>query len=118
MPIITVSRQCGSYGDEISQLLAERLGYAHYNRDDLLNRFIRPYVTNHVFRMLQESPKFYSEIFEEGQTYYEYLYECIHRLIKSESIVFLFWLKSFFGRRRCIHFSVCVRQPSDRIVQH
>ncbi|HHX36994.1 MAG TPA: cytidylate kinase-like family protein [Clostridiaceae bacterium] len=120
MPIITVSRQCGSYGDEIAQQLAERLGYAYYERNDILNRFVRPYVTNHVFRMLQESPKFYSEIYEDNQTYYEYLEECIHRMVKNESVVFLgFGARHFFQPEdKALHFRIFASFENrvDRIV--
>ena len=43
MPIITVSRQLGSYGDEIAEAVSKKLGWELLNRDSILSRFFRRY---------------------------------------------------------------------------
>lgn len=115
MPVITVSSQCGSYGPEIAQLVAERLGYSFYDRDRLLDQMIRGQVSNHTYHMLRESPRFYSEWFRDGITYKAFVTEQLCRMTASESCVLL----NFGGRHfleaapGCLHIRVAA-SPETR----
>lgn len=108
MPIITVSRLCGSYGPEIAQLLAERLGFPLYDRTQILDRFVRPYVSNHIVHMLEESPRFYSEIFRDGITYKDYITSQMAEMVKEGPAVFVgFGSRHFLsGIPDCIHLRI------------
>lgn len=40
MAIVTLTRQSGSYGDEIGMLIARRLGYTFYDKHEIERRII------------------------------------------------------------------------------
>lgn len=59
MPIITISRQMYSLGDEIAEALSRKLGWELLTRNDLLSRFLGTAATEYDLHMLAESAKYY-----------------------------------------------------------
>lgn len=73
MSTITISRQEGSLGEEIAEKLAKILGYDLIIRSTVINEWLKEITTDHEFRMLTESPKFYHNISSKGITFKEYI---------------------------------------------
>lgn len=108
MPVITVSRLSGSYGDEIAETVATRLGYRLVTRDSLLEEIFRPHVSNHDMRMLAESPRYFLETFRNNETYQEHLQKALVAMAGTTSMVMLglggcHFLKDVPG---CIHIRI------------
>ena len=85
MPVITISRQLASLGNETAEAVARRLGFALINRDELLNKFI-PDLSEHEKHMLSESAKFYLAE-RDGETYASLLSRSLHEFAKTDSAV-------------------------------
>ena len=73
LSIITISRQMGSLGDEIAELLAASRNMELVVRERVINDWLPEDTKAYVRRMLAESPKFYLSPSEEGLTYKEYI---------------------------------------------
>lgn len=73
MAIITISRQNGSYGSEIAEMLGKRLGMRLILKDNVINEWMAEVTDDYQRRMLTESPKFYLNIMKDGITYKEYI---------------------------------------------
>lgn len=56
MPIITISRQDGSLGDEIAELLAGKLNMELVGRKTIINSWIAQVASKYHLHMLEESP--------------------------------------------------------------
>lgn len=59
LPIITISRQMNSFGDDIAQALSRKLGWELITRNDLFSHFPHVAVTSYDLKMLKESAKYY-----------------------------------------------------------
>ncbi len=86
MPIVTLSRQMASYGDEIASMLAQRQGFALITRGELLNRFL-PGASAHEQHMLAESSKYYLKEYKKGVTYMQHLSAALHEFAEENSAV-------------------------------
>lgn len=73
MTVLTISRQMGSFGDEIAEALARRLNWTLITRDRLIELFFAPETSRHEQHMLSESARFYLNTFGEQGTYLDYL---------------------------------------------
>ncbi len=73
LAIITISRQDGSYGSEIAEILGKRLGLRIILKDTVLNEWMSGVTDDYQLRMLTESPRFYNTIMDCGTTYKEYI---------------------------------------------
>lgn len=89
MPVITVSRLSGSYGEAIAETVAQRLGYRLVTREILLEEIFRPHVTNHDMRMLAESPRYFFEEFTPNRTYKDHMQDELIRLTQTTSMVLI-----------------------------
>ncbi len=69
MPIITISRQMYSLGDEIAEALSRKLGWELLTRKDLLSRFLGTAATEYDIRMLTESAKYYLKPSRENEPF-------------------------------------------------
>lgn len=72
MTLITISRQRGSYGNEIAAALAQKLGCALITHETLLDTFFSD-ATAHERHMLTESAKFYLTQNADGERYLDFL---------------------------------------------
>lgn len=108
MPVITVSRLSGSYGDAIAETVAQRLGYRLVTRDQLLDEVFKPHVTTHDMRMLAESPRYFFETFQEGCTYKDHLQDYLIRTAQTTSMVLLGFGGCHFLQNQpgCIHLRI------------
>lgn len=87
MAIITITRQMGSYGDQIGDILSKKLGYEYINRERLFNQFIRPIANDQQLRQLEESPKQFLTECQNQLTYLEYLDGSLKELAGRQSAI-------------------------------
>ncbi|MDD4296890.1 MAG: cytidylate kinase family protein [Ruminiclostridium sp.] len=73
MSIVTISRQDGSLGDEIAELLADRLKVELVGRKTFISDRMADIVNKYQLHMLEESPKFYLTEFMDGVTFKDYI---------------------------------------------
>ncbi len=73
MPIITISRQDGSLGNEIAARLAQRLNMQLVVRSKVISEWMPEIANNYELHMLAESPKFYLTQCKDGLTYKQYI---------------------------------------------
>ena len=88
MPILTLSSQLGTYGPQIAQRLASRLGCEVLDFQGLTEREIKPRVSEDTWHKLQESPKFYDNLHLGDQTIREYLTQRLIEIATTEGIVY------------------------------
>lgn len=70
MAVITISRQCGSLGDELATYLASKMGCGLVTRDFVFEHFFDG-VSDDVKRQLEESPKFFLKTIEDSEITYK-----------------------------------------------
>jgi cytidylate kinase len=70
---ITLSRQTGSLGEEITELLAKKLDLPVITRDWVMSQWFPEIATNHELHMLSESPAFFLNTSSQGSSFAEYL---------------------------------------------
>ena len=73
MSIITISRQEGSLGDEVAELLAGRLNMELVGRRTVITGWMAEAASKYQLHMLEESPKFYLTEFLDGMSFKEYI---------------------------------------------
>ena len=88
MPIITISRQMGSLGDEIAAALSSKLGWELITRDLLMER-IFPDSSPQQRTRLAESAKFYLSEYKDGSTFRDALSASLHDLASDRSAILL-----------------------------
>lgn len=71
--LITVSRETGSLGKEITDILATKLDLPVITRDLVMSRWIPEIADKHELHMLTESPRFFLNESSMGITYAQYL---------------------------------------------
>lgn len=87
MPILTISRQMGSLGDEVAETLARKLGWELITRAKLLSRFLCEIADPQEMHMLTESAKYYLNPSKNNCTFLEYLEGVLHEFVKQHSTV-------------------------------
>lgn len=78
MAIVTFSRQLASYGDEVSRLVAEKLGYTYVSRDDLESKIVElgfPQEKLHIYD--EKIPGFFASLTKDRDEYLDYLQTAI-----------------------------------------
>ena len=96
MPVITISRQMGSLGDEVAEALSSKLGWELITRDRLMERFF-PDASPDQRTRLAESAKFYLSEYKDGRSFRDMLTDSLHELARTESAVLL-----GFGSQMCL----------------
>jgi len=86
VPILTISRQMGSLGDEIAEALSRKLGWEVISRDTLIDRFFGD-LDAHECHMLRESARFYLNSMPGGGTYLERLERALADLSRRQSAI-------------------------------
>lgn len=86
---ITISRQTGSLGYEITQLLARRLGLEVITHDLVLNKWLPEIADAHELSMLAESPRFYLKLSSQGESFADYIKKRLQEIVKKQSVIIL-----------------------------
>ncbi|WP_420828406.1 cytidylate kinase family protein [Dehalobacterium formicoaceticum] len=81
---ITISRQTGSLGEEITELLAKKLDLPVISRDMVMNQWLPEVANSHELHMLAESPGFYLNMTEQGITFAQYLEQKLADFIEKQ----------------------------------
>ena len=89
MPIITISRQMGSLGDEIAQKLAQKLGWDLLDRSQLIDRFFLDSTDARERHMLTESARFFLNVSPTGESYLGRLERSLFQLAGEQSLILL-----------------------------
>lgn len=87
MPIITISRQMYSLGDEIAEALSRKLGWELLTRKDLLSRFLGTAATEYDIRMLTESAKYYLKPSRENVSFLEVIERNLKAYLAENSAI-------------------------------
>ncbi len=87
MPIITISRQDGSLGDEIAELLSAKLNMELVGRKTVISGWLSEVASKYQLHMLEESPKFYLTEFMDGLTFKEYIEMRLLEAAESSSMI-------------------------------
>ncbi|MEZ4357197.1 MAG: cytidylate kinase family protein [Eubacteriales bacterium] len=89
MSIITISRQACSFGDEVAEVLSQKLGLELIDREKLLSKFFDGILTPYELKMLRESAKFYLNVSSNGETFIERLSRSLHEYAKTNSAILI-----------------------------
>ncbi|MDD2534172.1 MAG: cytidylate kinase family protein [Eubacteriales bacterium] len=89
MPIITISRQIGSLGDEIAQALAQELGWDLIDRSQLIDRFFKDTTDARERHLLTESARFFLNTASTGVSYLDQLQRGLFQLAGNHSLILL-----------------------------
>ena len=87
MSILTISRQLGSFGDEIAEALARNLDWELINRNQLVPRFFADISDSREKHLLNESAKFFLSQTKTGGTYLDVLKKSLLDLAGRQSAV-------------------------------
>jgi len=85
--LITVSRQTGSYGQEICDRLAEKLSLRVITRDLVIKELFPDIATPHELHMLSESPGYFSTTSSLGITFTEHLENELRKYVTRHSAI-------------------------------
>jgi cytidylate kinase len=85
--LITISRQTGSLGKEITEALAGKLNLPVITRDLVMSQWLPEIASRHELHMLTESPGYFLTTSSQGITFAEFL-ECkLRELVDRESVI-------------------------------
>lgn len=85
--LITISRQTGSQGKEITELLAQKLDMPIITRDWVMNEWLPEIANKHELHMLTESPGFFLSTSSQGITFAEFLENKLQELVEKQSVI-------------------------------
>lgn len=121
LAFITLSRETGSLGKEITELLSQKLDLPIITRDLVMSHWFPDIATPHQLHMLDESPGFFLTPTANGLTFAEYLEERLKRHIAEQPsiIVGLGGQVIFAGHPEAIHVKIMASQDirTSRIMQ-
>ncbi len=89
MPVITVSRQMCSLGDDVAEALSRKLGWELIARNNLFSRFPQIAPTPYDLHMLNESAKYYLKQREGERTFRDVLQQELQEYLKDHSAVMM-----------------------------
>jgi cytidylate kinase len=84
---VTVSRQTGSLGKEITELLAQKLDLPIINRDLVMSQWFPEIANKHELHMLSESPGFFLTISQQNISFAEYLENRLRSFIATQPAI-------------------------------
>ncbi|MHB8126634.1 MAG: cytidylate kinase family protein [Desulfitobacteriaceae bacterium] len=121
MVFITVSRQTGSLGKEITELLAKKVNLPVINRDLIMSQWFPEIANTHELHMLAESPSFYLTTSSQGIIFAEYLEKRLRDFIAEQPAI-IFGLGSqiiFAHHPDALHVKIMASQEVriNRIIQ-
>jgi len=98
--LITVSRETGSLGKEITDLLALKLDLPVITRDLVMNQWFPEIADKHELHMLSESPRYFLNESSQGITYAAYLENRLKEYVAQHSaIIFGLGAQIIFARQ-------------------
>lgn len=90
MAIVTLTRQAGSFGDEIGMLIARRLGYTFYDKYEIEKRIIAKGLPKEEFLKYDErKPSFLARFAKNRDKYLNYLSSVILEIAKEGNCVIM-----------------------------
>ena len=90
MAIITLTRQSGSFGDEIGMLIARRLGYTFYDKHEIERRIIAKGLSKEEFLKFDErKPSLLDRFTKNRDKYLNYLSEVILEIAQKGNCVIM-----------------------------
>ena len=89
LPLVTISRQMGSLGDEIAQTLAKKLGWDLLDRSQLIDRFFSDQTDERERRLLSESARFFLNPSPTGETYLDRLERGLFQMANERPLILL-----------------------------
>ena len=90
MAILTLTRQSGSFGDEIGMLIARRLGYTFYDKKEIEQRIIAKGLPKEEFLKFDErKPRFLDRFTKNRDKYLNYLSAVILEIAKENNSVIM-----------------------------
>ena len=112
MPIITISRQICSFGDEIATALSQKLGWALISREVLMSDFLGRIADEDELYMLSQSAGHYLKKCKAGGTYLRYIDNALHELAQQQNAVLIgFGSQALFaGDTDALHVRVMAAQ--------
>lgn len=112
MAIITISRQMSSLGDEIAETVARRLGWELITRKTLLQLFFSSIVPANDLYMLNESSRYFHNLYKDQETYKEHLERAMRAYAGDHSAVLIGFGSQiiFAGDKDAIHVRVVAPQ--------
>ncbi len=87
MSVITISRQRGSFGNEIAAALAQKLGFELITHDTWLSMFLDTAASPHERHMLNESAKYYLTASQTGDTFLDLLSQNLRAFTRTHNAV-------------------------------
>lgn len=106
---LTISRQTGSLGKEISELLASKLDIPLITRDRVIREWMPEIADKHELHMLNESPGFYLNQSAQGITFAEHIENKLRSFIEEQPAI-------IFGLGSQIIFANCPGAINIRII--
>ncbi|WP_294429394.1 AAA family ATPase [uncultured Treponema sp.] len=90
MAILTLTRQSGSFGDEVGMLIARRLGYTFYDKKEIEKRIIAKGLPKEEFVKFDErKPKLLDRFTKNRDRYLNYLSSVILEIAKEGNCVIM-----------------------------
>ncbi|MBP8989382.1 MAG: cytidylate kinase-like family protein [Clostridia bacterium] len=89
MPILTISRQMASYGDEIAEAIARKTGWELLTRETVLQRFFEPITSKNEYHLLKTSARAFRAESEKGPTYRTILEDSLKDFAADHSAVMI-----------------------------
>lgn len=89
MLLITISRQNGSQGNEIAELLSKKLDIPIITRAWALKEWLPEIANKHELHMLTESPSYYLNTSTDGITFAQYLEDKLIDYVSDQSAIIM-----------------------------
>lgn len=105
---ITISRQTGSQGKEIAELLAEKMELPLITRDIIMSQWMPEVASKHELHMLSESPGFFLTPSSQGVSFAQHLETRLRAFIDQQAAV-VFGLGAqiiFAGHPEALHVKI------------
>ncbi len=119
--LITISRQTGSMGREIADVLAQKLELPVITRDFVMREWLPEVANKHELHMLEESPQFFLNPSSEGISFAEFLESKLKACIEEQpAIIFGLGAQIIFAEyKNALHIKIIASQEvrTQRIMQ-
>lgn len=116
MLFITVSRQTGSFGKEITETLAKKLDLPLINRDLVMSQWFPEVANEHELHMLAESPGFFLNPSAQGFTFAEILENKLKAYVEQQpAIIFGLGAQVIFANHPAALHVKIIASPAVRI---
>ncbi|MBQ4378797.1 MAG: cytidylate kinase-like family protein [Treponema sp.] len=90
MAILTLTRQSGSFGDEIGMLIARRLGYTFYDKKEIERRIIaKGLPKEELVKYDEKKPSFFDRFAKNRDKYLNYLSSVVLEMAKEGNCVIM-----------------------------